>query len=224
MLTDAEIKRMQFLLQLRETHFTDGIRNMDFSGADLNKADLHGMQLVNVNFEGAILDGVNLYDSQLVNCNFNNTSLKRAILRKSSILDCSFKNSKLSQSDLSDSGIYNSRFIDTDMHFTKLINSKVVNTTFENCLFSNSNISGICMTGIIMDRCDLQYSIIDKSFICGCTLMNSKFNYASLNSAIIYDNKIENSDTENVLMLDAKIDQNFAKLNNIRQIDVKIIT
>ena len=107
MLTDADIKKVRYLMSLRETHFLDGLRNKDFTGVDLTKADLHEMQIINVNFKNAILDDVNFYDSQLINCNFNGANIKRAILRKSSIMDCTFDKTEVAQADMSEAAIYN---------------------------------------------------------------------------------------------------------------------
>ncbi len=107
---------------------------------------------------------------------------------------------------MSESKLYRSSFFECDQHLLKLINAKVIDCSFKSCNLLSANLSGACMTGTSFEACDMRHMNAEKSFITKVTMNDVKLNYTSLNRVTLFSNRIENATTNNMLLVETKLD------------------
>lgn len=97
-------------IYLPETGGPDGLRHMNFDGADLSGATFTRSTIGPCSFKGASLFGANLAWAHLYACDFLNADLRNANLTGASLIGCRFQGADLAYSTVMGALYYHDTF------------------------------------------------------------------------------------------------------------------
>ncbi|MBD2493474.1 pentapeptide repeat-containing protein [Nostoc sp. FACHB-280] len=102
----------------------------DLSGADLNQANLAG-----VNLRGAILKGANLSQANLANADLTDANLEGAVLKSANLTGASFTGANLTSASLESADLSFTGFLGANLTAANLLGSKLYFTNFRGANF-----------------------------------------------------------------------------------------
>lgn len=166
----------------------------DFSGANLEEADLSGINLARSSFVGANLRG--------------------ADLTKSTLVGADFAGADLCEADLSEADCSKAHFIRARMRSTRATYSKMMLADFEMTELEGADFTGSDLSRVNFDHCKADRAIFDKTKIhggsrirfsdfdrtmfreadtSGLTIFQSTFHSAYLGQAMLHDALVRRS-------------------------------
>ena len=194
----------------------------DLSHANLYNFDLSGLDLSYANLSGQDLSAHDLTNVILTGANLSNSILPDNGLSKKNFQETIFDGVDLSGKDLSESDFSSASFVNTDMRnttlkasifltvdFTKIKNKSLAGADLSDASFAHSNLSGVNMSDVIMDRTNfwkadlsgVDFTVIPvnqkENHISGTTfieanLSNSNFDGVDLSPRQMFFNIFEN--------------------------------
>ena len=131
---------------LNPVHFYRAdLREIDLSGTLMNRANLRGANLQGANLEGADLDSAILSDANLTGAN-----LKRADLSR-----CNLDRANLTDADLTDAVFHGAALTRTDLSGAQLNGTDFYSAIFNDCPTVGTKFSGSIVGYTVFQNCDL---------------------------------------------------------------------
>jgi uncharacterized protein YjbI with pentapeptide repeats len=106
--------------------WTGDARYINFSEANLAKANLSGLNITSANFQSADLRGATLQDAQARRADFRNANLEDASLSKADLFEANLTQANLRQTDLRSANLYGANVTPQELSRTILNSSTVM--------------------------------------------------------------------------------------------------
>jgi uncharacterized protein YjbI with pentapeptide repeats len=106
--------------------WTGDARYINFSGANLAKANLSGINLTSANFQDADLRGATLQDAQARRADFSSANLEDACLSQADLFEANLTQANLRQADLRSANLYGANVTPQELSRTILNSSTVM--------------------------------------------------------------------------------------------------
>jgi len=190
------------------------LRNVDLSNTILRGADLSYSNLEGKNFQGQDIRGVNFS-----NANLKNADLRDAILSK--IIQCvfgkqydlgeNFESLKFNNFNCIKEVVINES-IRTDFSNAKMSDVKIgklnqeMNQKFFFADFSNTDLTGIQVSGIVFFGCDFNNALLENANVKKADFVQSDFRNAKMSNVSIEQSWFQFVSFEDVIMTDSIID------------------
>ena len=220
------------------------LTNYDFSNEDLTGANFYRTVLQNCNFSGANLSNTKFKKTLMFNCNFTNANFTNAIFFQCQTSMVNFTRANLTNANLDNANLNGTNFseaIFTNTKFTSktiMTHTEITNAIMENMIlggadFSNAKIKDTNIKGCDFSLCkcwrthfihvDATNAIFSESRMNECTISNSIFNNAIINSVNFYRTYVTYSQFTGANLSDTNMSEgrftnsnfNNANLNNV---------
>ena len=171
----------KFLVKLDGAH----LAGLNFSSADLSKANLSGAYLLGANLRKVNLSSADLSGAYLLGANLSSANLSNANLSGAHLSDANLSDANLSDADI----------LGTDISKTKLLGANLSGTNFTGVTFSNVNLSNMNLSGANLAGKDLSSMNLSSMNLSGTNLSNAilrktNFSKANLSTANLSDTNL----------------------------------
>jgi len=220
----------------------DGVElnNKDLTGASLNELDLSNKDLSNTilnyaNLSNANLDGVRLNNQFLNGTVFNNVDFSNVDLKNKNLSGAILKNANLSNSDLTNTILSYADLSGANLDGVDLSSKDLTGTILKGVDLSDKDLTRTILSyadlsGANLDGVDLSYKDLTGTILKGVDLSNKDLtrtilSYADLSGANLDGTILSNTDLTNAILSEVdliNLDLKDAKINNVRQIKIKI--
>lgn len=146
-------------LKLKEAQF----QRVNFTDAQLQKADLQQSQFQCANLTGAQLQRANLEQSQFQNANFEWTQLQKAILVRSQFQDANFMITGFQGACLSDAQFQGANFCEPQFQNSSLWNARFQGASFIRGQFQKASLSEAQFQGVAFRQTEFQAAFLSEA-------------------------------------------------------------
>ena len=193
------------------------LSNCDFSGADLENANLDKCKINDSIFNNTCLEGASLVFCSLSSSAFDKANLKSIIARESSIDDINFINTNLKEADFSHCKLAKCNFSESKLDSIKIdmsdifsckfnkissVDLNITNTEFLKSIFNSSVFKKSLLQNLNFNNCYLQDFEISSSSMNTVNITRSNIAKFSLN-----DTKVSRINLSNSILTDVDLSQ-----------------
>lgn len=146
--------------QWRQDHPDEVI---DLRGANLNRTDLHGVNLSNADLGGAILSLAHLADADLRNVELGGANLSDALLSGANLSSASIRDANLRRAHLSRANLSDATLRDTDLNHARLHKANLSGADFYRADLSYANLFGANLFRALLQRANLAKAAVGST-------------------------------------------------------------
>jgi uncharacterized protein YjbI with pentapeptide repeats len=154
-----------------------------FAAANLEGADLKGVNLSETNLERARLEGANLERSFFISAN-----LKAAILRNANLERIHLRGANLDRAVLTNASLRSAALYKVDLQNANLMGADLEGADLQSANLENANLEGANLKGVHLQKASLQSAFLRKANLEGAQVSKEQLATArSLEGAILPD-------------------------------------
>ena len=173
---------------------------VSLKGADISKANLNRLNLVNLNFKFSDLSYSSFQRTRLSGANFHYSKMSFADLSKADLITAEFYLANLYSSDISNATLVSANFTSAKMEKATLENSLLTNATFHGANLSAANLQNTHSENANFTRCNLSKANLRNANLSGAILQAANLENADLRGA-----KLDNADLSLANLTGAKL-------------------
>ena len=202
------------------------MENLDLSGVDLGKVNLHLALFKDCNLQGASLASANLSDAELTECLLKGADLSSATLTGAQLEDCDAQGAKLDGADLTGAGLRKcvfddcsleaSRWDDVQAEACSLSGARMQQASgsravFQSCTLPGLDASGSDFSQASFEQCALDGARFNGAKLVSTTLLACQANHAQFDGACmtglrtLLDTQLTGANLHNADMCDASL-------------------
>ena len=163
------------------------IPQVDLSGADLRDSDFMGAMLRRANLTGCYLNPVHFYRADLREANLSRSLMSRANLRGADLRSADLQNANLDQAVLSDTNLSGANLTGANLSRTNLDRANLTGANLTGVTFHGANLTRTILREAIFQDTDFYEAVFNETPVTGAKFSGSIVGYTTFRNCNLSD-------------------------------------
>lgn len=190
---------------LHDLQLSSHLRQIDFSGANLQRANLKYARLEDVKLHNANLQHANLSDARFLHTRLENANLKGANLHSAELNalwleNVNLQDANLEHTDLRGSSLHRANFQNANLFLTKLQNTDLSEANFQKIWFRGADLQKARLGRANLQEAKLKHINLRGAQLGGANLQGADLSEANLSDANLKEANLDGANLEAAIL------------------------